>query len=71
MYFHCRTDLVDTFRRLFPTELKFEGNRAIVFDESDAVPTDSLTFCIAAALTYHRNKAAAFRRSVAGNDGRA
>jgi hypothetical protein len=62
VYFHCRTDLVDTFRRLFPTELKFEGNRAIVFDESDAVPTDSLAFCIAAALTYHRNKAAAFRR---------
>ena len=41
---------------------KFEGNRAIVFDESDAVPTDSLAVCIAAALTYHRNKAAALRR---------
>jgi len=62
MYFHCRTNLVDTFRSLFPTELKFEGNRAIVFDESDAVPTDTLTFCIAAALTYHRNKAGASRR---------
>lgn len=55
VYFHCRTNLVDTFRKLFSTKLKFEGNRAIVFDESDAVPTDSLAFCIAAALTYHRN----------------
>ena len=59
MYFHCQTNLVDTFRALFPTEFKFEGNRAIVFNEHDAVPTDSLTFCIAAALTYHRSKAVA------------
>ena len=59
MYFHCQTNLVDTFRALFPTEFKFEGNRAIVFNEHDAVPTDSLAFCIAAALTYHRSKAVA------------
>ncbi len=59
MYFHCQTNLVDTFRALFPAEFKFEGNRAIVFDEHDVVPTDSLAFCIAAALTYHRSKAVA------------
>ena len=59
MYFHCQTNLVDTFRALFPSEFKFEGNRAIVFNEHDAVPTDSLAFCIAAALTYHRSKAVA------------
>lgn len=53
MYFHCQTNLVETFRTLFPKELKFEGNRAIVFTECDAVPKDSLAFCIAAALTYH------------------
>ena len=57
-----RTNLVETFRARFPIELKFEGNRAIVFDESDAVPTDALAVCIAAALTYHRDKAAALRR---------
>ena len=56
MYFHCQTNLIDTFRTLFPGAFKFEGNRAIVFNESDAVPTDSLAFCVAAALTYHRNK---------------
>jgi hypothetical protein len=56
MYFHCQTNLVDRFRTLFPTEFKFEGNRAIVFHVSDAVPVDSLGFCIAAALTYHRDK---------------
>ena len=59
MYFHCQTNLVETFKTLFPSDFKFEGNRAIVFDESDLVLTDALRFCIAAALTYHQRKAAA------------
>jgi Domain of unknown function (DU1801) len=58
MYFNCNTDLVERFRTIFPTEFKFEGNRAIVFSESEVVPTDALAFCVAAALTYHRDKAA-------------
>ncbi len=58
MYFHCRTNLIETFRALFPDELRFEGNRAIVFDKTDSLPEDPLRFCIAAALTYHRNKRA-------------
>ena len=62
IYFHCQTNLVETFRTLFPGEFKFEGNRAIVFNESDIVPTDSLAFCIAAALTYHRSKNVAVSR---------
>jgi hypothetical protein len=56
IYFNCQTNLVETFRTLFPSDFKFEGNRAIVFTVSEIVPTDSLAFCIAAALTYHRNK---------------
>ncbi len=59
MYFHCQTHLIQTFRSLFPTELRFEGNRAIVFHDSEPVSVDALAFCIAAALTYHRNKSAA------------
>ena len=58
MYFNCQTSLVETFRTLFPHDFKFEGNRAIVFGESDAVPQDALALCIAAALTYHRAKPA-------------
>ncbi|MBI2768586.1 MAG: DUF1801 domain-containing protein [Burkholderiales bacterium] len=58
MYFNCQTTLVDTFRTLFPREFKFEGNRAIVFEQADAVPSDALAFCVAAALTYHRGKPA-------------
>jgi hypothetical protein len=58
MYFHCQTNLVETFRTLFPKEFKFDGNRAIVFDAAGGVPTDALSVCIAAALTYHRAKKA-------------
>lgn len=54
MYFNCQTNLIETFSLLFPGEFRFEGRRAIVFDESDAVPSDSLACCIAAALTCHR-----------------
>ncbi len=53
MYFHCRTNLVSTFRTLFPGELRFEGNRAIVFGQHEEIPIEVLRFCIAAALTYH------------------
>jgi Domain of unknown function (DU1801) len=56
VYFHCQTNLVSTFRTLFPTEFRFEGERAIVFGLADAVPTDALALCIGAALTYHLGK---------------
>ncbi len=58
MYFHCRTSLVATFRTLFPGQFLFEGNRAIVFELAEPIATDALAFCIGAALTYHRDKAA-------------
>jgi hypothetical protein len=56
MYFICHTNLVETFKTMFPNDFKFEGNRAIVFEASDRVPTTELTWCITAALTYHSNK---------------
>ena len=56
MYFHCQTTLVDTFRTLFPTRLTYEGNRSIVFNENERVPLRELSYCVAAALTYHRKR---------------
>jgi hypothetical protein len=56
MYFNCNTNLVETFRRLFPNDFAFDGNRALVFKVTEVVPHDALTICIAAALTYHRAK---------------
>lgn len=55
IYFNCNTTLVDTFRSVFPHDFDFEGNRALVFDQSATVPADALAFCIASALTYHRD----------------
>jgi hypothetical protein len=54
MYFHCRTNLVETFRSLFPKALTFGGNRSLIFGENDVLPVEALSACIAAALTYHR-----------------
>jgi hypothetical protein len=56
IYFHCQTDLVATFRELYPTQLKYEGNRSILFDLKDDVPEDAVRHCVSLALTYHQKK---------------
>ena len=56
MYFICTTNLVETFKIIFPNDFSYEGNRALVFNANEAVPMDSLAICVAAALTYQRNK---------------
>jgi len=58
MYFHCQTNLIETFRDRYPEKFTFEKNRAIVFADGDAVPIDELRHCIALALTYHRDRRA-------------
>lgn len=56
MYFHCQTSLVDSFRLMFGDTFKYEGNRAILFNNSDQIPVEALRECIAMALTYHLKK---------------
>ncbi len=56
LYFHCQTNLVSTFREMFPDELEFEGNRRIVFAQDAALPKAAIKVCLAKALTYHRAK---------------
>ncbi len=58
VYFHCQTDLVETFRELYP-ELRYGGNRSILLDASEKLPEAALRHCIALALTYHARKKAA------------
>ncbi|HEX9449216.1 MAG TPA: hypothetical protein VF920_14605 [Dongiaceae bacterium] len=57
LYVNCQTNLVETFRQMFPQGLTFESNRAIVFDAANALPLDQVAICIALALTYHQRKA--------------
>ena len=57
MYFNCNTTLVDDFKQLYPKRFVFEGNRAIILDVADKLPTAELRHCISLALTYHLRKA--------------
>lgn len=59
IYFHCQTDLVATFRELYPTEMKYGGNRSILFEATARIPDKALRHCIGLALTYHARKARA------------
>jgi len=56
MYFNCQTTLVSTFMQIYPTEFKYDGNRAIIFYMEEKVPAKELSHCISLALTYHLNK---------------
>src|SRR6266850_8584813 len=60
VYFHCQTDLVETFRELYP-ELSYSGNRSILLNAQDDLPEPPLRHCVALALTYHLNKRKAAR----------
>ena len=53
IYFKCTIPLVSTFRKLYPTEFKYEKNRAIIFNLDDEIPKEKLSHCIQLALTYH------------------
>jgi hypothetical protein len=55
VYFHCQTNLVETFRELYP-DLKYSGNRAILLDAKDTLPEAELRHCVGLALTYHLGK---------------
>ncbi|TGM03473.1 DUF1801 domain-containing protein [Leptospira barantonii] len=56
IFFHCQTNLVSTFRELFPKRFDFEGDRAIRFNVKDPLPKKELSVCISLALTYHLDK---------------
>ncbi len=55
VYFHCQTNLVETFRELYP-ELRYGGNRSILLDAAADPPEAALRHCVALALTYHLNR---------------
>lgn len=55
VYFHCQTNLVETFRELYP-ELRYGGNRCILLNAGDKAPEAALRHCVALALTYHLGK---------------
>jgi hypothetical protein len=44
---------VATFRELYPNELSYAGNRAVLLDADDEIPEAALRHCVGLALTYH------------------
>jgi hypothetical protein len=60
VYFHCQTDLVETFRELYP-DLRYGDNRSILLDAGEKLPEKALRHCIGLALTYHLRKRKAGR----------
>jgi Domain of unknown function (DU1801) len=63
LYFNCQTNLVETFRTMFPRDFVFEGNRALSLKVDAAIPRDALVMCIAASLTYHAAKKATIQKA--------
>lgn len=53
IFFHCKTKLVDTFKEIYPTEFKYEGNRAIIFNVDESLDVIPLKHCIELSLSYH------------------
>lgn len=58
LFCHCQTSLISEFRDIYPKVFEFEGNRALVLKDGEALPKAELAHCIALALTYHRRKRA-------------
>lgn len=56
LYFHCQTNLAQTFRELFPETFQFESDRGIIFEVDAPIPEGALRTCIKVALTYHLSK---------------
>ena len=68
MYFHCQTDLVATFRELYPAQMEYGGNRSILFETAAKIPEKALRHCIGLALTYHARKGASQNKGVSKNE---
>lgn len=56
VFFHCQTRLVETFRELYPSELEYEGKRAIVIPLNASIEQGPLAHCLLMALRYHSLK---------------
>ena len=53
MYVHCQSKIVEEAQASYPTELTYEGSRAIVFHIDDPLPENAVRHFIKLALTYH------------------
>lgn len=53
IFAHCQTTVISDFKLLFPKEFRYDGNRGVIFNETDELNFDHLDILIHGALTYH------------------
>jgi len=53
---HCQTNLVDQFKEIHGDKFTYDGNRGIILDEGNKIPTREISDFIFLALTYHLRK---------------
>lgn len=55
VFAHCQTHIIADFQQIFPTDFKYDGNRAVILSSFDVkdLPLDKLDILIKSALTYH------------------
>lgn len=52
LFVNCNTRLIMIFKKLFPNEFEYGGNRSISFGVKDRIPKKHLARCIEIAFTY-------------------
>ena len=52
IFTHCQSSVMSDFRALAPTDMQFDGNRALHLPADTPLPLDEITPLIRAALTY-------------------
>jgi len=54
LYVHCHTNLIETFKHIYPDHFTYGGNRSILFKLGDDIDQAALRHCISMALTYRK-----------------
>lgn len=52
VFTHCQSRLIEMYQSQAGAGLRFDGNRGVLFDETDTPPLDQLRPLIQSALTY-------------------
>ncbi|MBL4602389.1 MAG: DUF1801 domain-containing protein [Emcibacteraceae bacterium] len=53
LYVSCNTNLIETFKHIYPDQFNYSGNRAVLFSAGSHLPENELRHIINIALTYH------------------
>jgi hypothetical protein len=66
IHFHCRSDLVPTFRERYPDTFRFDGKHALLFEPGERLQVRALSHCIGLVPTHHRRAKEAFSAGRSG-----